>query len=257
MLTALAAVVLAVVPPAPTYDWSMTMLDGSPVGTSMMFADQRLAPGEPLVGGYIIEHTPDINGALDVRVERISAPQDVEEEMSITVGIDGVQGQTTRLSDMLDGDGFARATRALPEGDVRLDLMVNLDAGSLNASQADTVRFRFMVTVSDREFTDANFPTPTPSPSPSPGPSPTPTPSPSPEPPHSPPTVSPAGPDDGGGTDDPDAGITGGLPSTGMQLGELPFVVAGAFLVAGTFLLLGRARRSCSEDSKNSSSSSH
>jgi len=146
----------------PPYTWSITMLDGAAPTSRDPFGGMLFVPGEPLSTAYIINHTPDINGALELSAKPRTEPQSVENELWVTVGVDGVTGESVRLSDLLRRGETALATTALPEGPVRLDISVELEADSVNYSALEMVRFGFAVTVSDREIGVPTTPTPNP-----------------------------------------------------------------------------------------------
>jgi hypothetical protein len=146
----------------PPYTWSITMLDGAAPTSRDPFGGMLFVPGEPLSTAYIINHTPDINGALELSAKPRTEPQAVESELWVTVGVDGVTGESVRLSDLLRRGETALATTALPEGPVRLDIAIELEADSVNYSALEMVRFGFAVTVSDREIGVPTTPTPNP-----------------------------------------------------------------------------------------------
>jgi hypothetical protein len=168
-LLALAATAAAAAAPAaadtndlPPYTWSITMLDGAHPTSRDPFGGMMFVPGESLSTAYIINHTPDINGALELSAKPRTEPKAVENELWVTVGVDGVTGESVRLSDMLRGGETALATSALPEGPVRFDISIELEADSVNYSALEMVRFGFAVTVSDREIGVPTTPTPDP-----------------------------------------------------------------------------------------------
>ena len=168
----------------PPYTWSVTMLDGGNVTTRDPFAHMTFVPGVPLTSGYLLHHTPDINGALELSATARTAPNPVEDELWVTMGVNGNLGETVRLSDMLRGGETALATSALPEGTVRFDVSIELEEDSVNYSALEMVQFAFAITVTDREIgvPPTPGPTTTPRPTTTPGPTTTPRPSTSPLP---------------------------------------------------------------------------
>ena len=163
----------------PPYTWSVTMLDGGNVPTRDPFAHMTFVPGVPLTSGYLLHHTPDINGALELSATARTAPNPVEDELWVTMGVNGNQGETVRLSDMLRGGETVLATSALPEGTVRFDVSIELEEDSVNYSALEMVQFAFAITVTDREIGVPPTPGPTTTPRPTTTPQPTTTPRPS------------------------------------------------------------------------------
>ena len=150
----------------PPYTWSVTMLDGAHVTTRDPFGGMMFVPGVPLTSGYLLHHTPDINGAFELSATARTAPNPVEDELWVTIGVDGRQGESVRLSDMLRDGETALATSALPEGTVRFDVSIELEEDSVNYSALEMVQFAFAITVSDREIGVPTTPEPTTTPRP-------------------------------------------------------------------------------------------
>ena len=157
----------------PPYTWSVTMLDGAHVTSRDPFGGMMFVPGEPLTSGYLLHHTPDINGALELSATPRTPPNPVEDELWITIGVNGTPGEAVRLSDMLRNGESALATSALPEGTVRFDVSIELEADSVNYSALEMLKFAFAITVSDREAGVPTTPEPTTTPRPSTSPLPT------------------------------------------------------------------------------------
>jgi hypothetical protein len=148
-LAILAAAVLAAAPAGP-HAWSIEMLDGSPAATSSLFQGIVIAPGNSFSSGFLIPHTADINGALDVRALPLSTPDALEDAISMTVGVNGVAGQTGDLDQMLRDGHAIRATDALPPGVATLDITLTMDPTLTTEAMRQQVRFVFSITVADR-----------------------------------------------------------------------------------------------------------
>ena len=172
------------------------MLDGAHVTSRDPFGGMMFVPGEPLTSGYLLHHTPDINGALELSATPRTPPNPVEDELWITIGVNGTPGEAVRLSDMLRNGESALATSALPEGTVRFDVSIELEADSVNYSALEMLKFAFAITVSDREAGVPTTPEPTTTPRPSTSPLPT-------------------TPGDGDGSGDGDGDGTGGAGTGG------------------------------------------
>ncbi|WP_213816921.1 hypothetical protein [Glaciihabitans sp. dw_435] len=260
----------------PEHIWSLTMLDGSPATTGSLFDDRDIVPGSPMTSGYLISRTDDIDGPVEVRAIPISTDPDLASDLLVTAGINGVPGQTQRLDTMLSTNAAVVATTAIPVGQVRLDISVQLDPASVNVTRLSEVAFRFEVRVSDVDIvippTAGNSTPPTPptsTPSATTSPTVTPSPTPAPEPtaecdaqvdaqqtadvddpcdPSSPTdpgsTNSPI--DTAGGPSDPQGPLfgfaEGGLALTGSPLQLMPLLLGGLALIFGAFMVI-RERR--------------
>jgi hypothetical protein len=140
---------LAAVPAGP-HEWSVEMLDGSPAATSTLFSDVVIAPGNSFTSGYLIPHSDDITGPLDISAEPLSAPNDLESLLSFTFGVDGAPGPTVPLTDLLRSGRVAQVASALPAGTPTLDITVSMSAAPTSQAMLQLVRFRFLITVSDQ-----------------------------------------------------------------------------------------------------------
>lgn len=147
---ALAAVVAAApAAPAGPHQWSVEMLDGSPAATSTLFADVVLSPGRSFDSGYLIPHSADLAGPLDITAEPISPVVDLTSTLAFSFGIDGAPGPAAPLTALLHGE-VLRVTDALPAGVPRLDITVSMDAAPTSQAQLQQTTFRFLLTLGDQ-----------------------------------------------------------------------------------------------------------
>jgi hypothetical protein len=149
LLVLLVATTLAAVPAGP-HEWSVEMLDGSPAATSTLFDDVTVSPGRDFTSGYLIPHSADITGPLDITAQALTAPDDLESTLSFSFGVNGAAGPTASLSDLLRGGDAVRVTDALPAGTPTLDITVRMSAAPTTQAMLQLVRFRFLITVSDQ-----------------------------------------------------------------------------------------------------------
>jgi hypothetical protein len=145
------ASVMALAPatPAGPHQWSVEMLDGSPAATATLFTDVVVSPGRSFSSGYLIPHSADITGPLDITAEALSPSDELESTLDFGFGIDGAPGPTTSLSDLLNGQ-VLRVTDALPAGIPRLDITVSMDSAPTTQAKLQQVVFRFLLTLSDQ-----------------------------------------------------------------------------------------------------------
>jgi hypothetical protein len=148
LLAVLLASTLAAVPAGP-HEWSIENLDGSPAATSTLFSDVVISPGRSFTSGYLIPHSDDITGPLDITAEPLSAPDDLESTLSFTFGVDGGPGTTAPLTDLLRDGRSVQVTDALPAGTPTLDITVSMSSAPTTQAMLQSVRFRFVLRVSD------------------------------------------------------------------------------------------------------------
>jgi hypothetical protein len=148
----LLAAALAVLPAAPVgpHEWSVEMLDGTPAATATLFTDVVISPGRSFSSGYLIPHSADITGPLEISAEPLSAPNDLESSLSFAFGVNGVAGPTASLTDLLRDGRSVEVTDALPAGTPRLDITASMDSAPTTQAKLQQVVFRFVLTVSDQ-----------------------------------------------------------------------------------------------------------
>lgn len=134
--------------------WSVTTVDGSPITSSTMFADDRIAPGANLNGEFLVTTGRDIRGPLDLRAVRTgtasAAAADAALEADTEVTLSGASRSVTMtLGELLDADGTARVIDALTPGAHNIGVSVQLPFGSANTTQLGEIPFALEVTVSD------------------------------------------------------------------------------------------------------------
>jgi hypothetical protein len=148
-LVVASVVALAPATPAGPHEWSVEMLDGSPAATATLFTDVVVSPGRSFSSGYLIPHSADITGPLDITAEALSPSDDLESTLDFGFGIDGAPGPTTSLTDLLNGQ-VLRVTDALPAGTPRLDITMSMDSAPTTEAKQQQVVFRFLLTLSDQ-----------------------------------------------------------------------------------------------------------
>jgi LPXTG-motif cell wall-anchored protein len=231
LVGAVLALAVAVGPASPPHTWSITMLDGSDSAASELFAGTSLAPGAPLESGYLVTHSADITGPIDITAVTEDAPTDFEEHVFITVGVNGKAGDTVRLDRLLRNGAVARATLAMPRGTARLTVSAMLDPSLTTQLMLRDIRFTFLITVSDQVLT-------------------------LPADPGDPGTSGGTGGNgsgsgsgaggSGSGANGDGSSPAGGLPATGGTISEVPLVLAAVTIGGGVALLLRRRRAGAS-----------
>jgi LPXTG-motif cell wall-anchored protein len=148
LLGMLLAIALVGAAPTPA-DWSITPVFGPAVSAPGTVANPVLVPGQSSTSGYLIDHTDAIDGPLDVTAESSDPASNYEDNLLVTVAVNGVKGQTRTLGDLLRRSGIARATTALPSGPDMLTVSVELDPDAPGSTRLREIEFTFSVTLSD------------------------------------------------------------------------------------------------------------
>ena len=149
ILGVLMAIVIASAPPPTSADWSITPTSGPAVSAPGSAGNPILIPGQSSTSGYLITHTDAINGPLDISATSSDPATSFEDELLVTVAVNGVAGQTMTLGTMLQHSSVARATNALPSGPVMLTVKIELDPAATVVQRLRTVDFELFATVSD------------------------------------------------------------------------------------------------------------
>jgi hypothetical protein len=149
VLGVLMAIVIASSPPPTSGDWSITPTSGPAVSAPGSTGDPLLVPGGSSTSGYLITHTDAIDGPLDISATSTDPANSFEDELLVTVAVNGVAGQTRTLGSMLQDSSVARATNALPSGPVVLTVKIELDPTATSVQRLRTVDFTLFATVSD------------------------------------------------------------------------------------------------------------
>jgi LPXTG-motif cell wall-anchored protein len=130
-------------------DWSITPVFGPAVAAPGTTANPLLMPGDSSTSGYLITHTDAIHGPLDITASSSDIPSNFEDNLLVTVAVNGVRGQTGTLDDLLWHSGVVRATSALPDGPVMLTLTIELDPSAPPSTRLRIIHFVLSATVSD------------------------------------------------------------------------------------------------------------
>lgn len=149
ILGVLMAIVIASAPPPTSADWSITPTSGPAVSAPGSAGNPILIPGQSSTSGYLITHTDAIDGPLDISATSSDPATSFEDELLVTVAVNGVAGQTMTLGTMLQHSSVARATNALPSGPVMLTVKIELDPAATVVQRLRTVDFELFATVSD------------------------------------------------------------------------------------------------------------
>jgi hypothetical protein len=149
ILGVLMAIVIASAPPPTSADWSITPTSGPAVSAPGSSGNPLLMPGDSSTSGYLITHTDAIDGPLDISATSSDPATSFEDDLLVTVAVNGVAGQTRTLGSMLQDSSVARATNALPAGPVVLTVKIELDPTATSVQRLRTVDFDLFVTVSD------------------------------------------------------------------------------------------------------------
>jgi LPXTG-motif cell wall-anchored protein len=141
---------IALVGAAPTpADWSITPVFGPAISAPGTVANPDLVLGQSSTSGYLIDHTDAIDGPLDVTAASSDPASNYEDNLLVTVAVNGVKGQTRTLGDLLRKSGIARATTALPSGPDMLTVSVELDPDAPGSTRLREIEFTLSVTLSD------------------------------------------------------------------------------------------------------------
>jgi LPXTG-motif cell wall-anchored protein len=149
LLGVLMAIVIASSPPPTSADWSITAVGGSAIAATGTSVNPQLLPGQASTGEYLITHTDAIAGPLDVTASTTDAPSSFEDNLLVTVAVNGVAGQTMSLDTLLWNGGVVRATSALPSGPVVLTVTIELAPNASSAQRLRSIDFTLFATVSD------------------------------------------------------------------------------------------------------------
>ena len=149
ILGVLMAIVIASAPPPTSADWSITPTSGPAVSAPGSAGNPILIPGQSSTSGYLITHTDAIDGPLDISATSTDPATSFEDELLVTVAVNGVAGQTMTLGTMLQHSSVARATNALPSGPVMLTVKIELDPAATVVQRLRTADFELFATVSD------------------------------------------------------------------------------------------------------------
>ena len=134
-------------------DWSITPVFGPAVAAPGTSANPLLMPGDSSTSGYLITHTDAITGPLDITASSTDTPSNFEDNLLVTVAVNGVRGQTETLDQLLWHSGIVRATSALPTGPVMLTVTIELDPSAPPSTRLRDIHFVLSATVSDEVVT--------------------------------------------------------------------------------------------------------
>jgi hypothetical protein len=149
VLGVLMAIVIASAPPPTSGDWSITPTSGPAVSAPGDSGNPLLMPGDSSTSDYLITHTDAIDGPLDISATSSDPASSFEDDLLVTVAVNGVTGQTRTLGSMLQHSSVARATNALPTGPVVLTVKIELNPAATSVDRLRTVDFDLFATVSD------------------------------------------------------------------------------------------------------------
>jgi hypothetical protein len=149
ILGVLMAIVIASAPPPTSADWSITPTFGPAVSAPGSAANPALVPGQSSTSGYLITHTDAIDGPLDISATSTDPASGFDDDLLVTVAVNGVAGQTKTLGSMIEESSVARATNALPSGPVELTVKIELAPSSTSVERLRSTDFMLFATVSD------------------------------------------------------------------------------------------------------------